>query len=88
VLPLRYQLPLIYDSYSQRHTLLGSSLALMSIPGVAFTVTDGTMYFIFYLVEITRTIHIIAITRLHIIHHITEMLLLLSLLTDLSHGHI
>jgi hypothetical protein len=31
---------------------------LVSIHGVAFTVADGTTYFIFYLVKVTQTIHI------------------------------
>jgi hypothetical protein len=60
---------------------------LMSIHGVALIVSDETMYFIFYLVEVTRTIHIIPVTLLHIIHLITEALLLSSPLPDLSHGH-
>jgi hypothetical protein len=60
----------------------------MSIHGVAFTVTDGTMYFILDLVEATQTIHIIAITLLHIIHLVTEVLLLPSPLPHLLHGHI
>jgi hypothetical protein len=61
---------------------------IMSIHGVAFTMTDGTMYFIFHLIEGTRTIHIITVTLLHIIHLITEVLLLPSPLPHLSHGHI
>jgi hypothetical protein len=61
---------------------------LMSIHGVAFTVTDGTIYFIFHLVEVTRTIHIITVTLLHIVHLVTEALLLPSSLPHLSHGHI
>jgi hypothetical protein len=60
---------------------------LMSIHGVAFTVRDGTMYFILDFVEVTWTIHIIAITLLHIIHLVTEALLLPSPLLHLSHGH-
>jgi hypothetical protein len=59
---------------------------LMSIHGVAFTMTDRTMYFILYLVEVTRTIHIIAVTLLHIVHLITEALLLSSPLLHLSHA--
>jgi hypothetical protein len=55
---------------------------------VAFTVTDGTMYFIFYLIEVTRTIHIITVTLLHIVHLIMEVLLLPSPLLNLSHGHV
>jgi hypothetical protein len=58
---------------------------LMSIHGVAFTVTDGTMYFIFHLVEVTRTIHIIVVTLLHIVHLVMEALLLPS---PLPHGHV
>jgi hypothetical protein len=61
---------------------------LMSIHGVAFTVTDGTMYFIFYLIEVTRTIHIITVTLLHIVHLVMEALLLPSPLSHLSHGHV
>jgi hypothetical protein len=61
---------------------------LMSIHGVAFTVTDGTMYFYFHLIEVTRTIHIITVTLLHIIHLVTEAFLLLSPLSHLSHGHV
>jgi hypothetical protein len=61
---------------------------LISIHGVAFTVADETMYFIFYLVEVTQTIYIIAVTLLHIIHIVMEALLLPSPLLDLSHGHI
>jgi hypothetical protein len=61
---------------------------LMSIYGVAFTMADETMYLIFYLVEVTRTIHIISVTLLHIIHLITEPLLLTSTLPDLLHGHV
>jgi hypothetical protein len=60
----------------------------MSIHGAAFTVIDGTMYFIFYLIEVTRTIHIITVTLLHIVHLVTEALLLLSPLLHLSHGHV
>jgi hypothetical protein len=60
---------------------------LISIYGVAFTMADGTMYFLFYLVEVTRTIHIIIVTLLHIIHLIIETLLL-SPLSHLSHGHV
>jgi hypothetical protein len=51
---------------------------LMSIHGVAFTVTDGTIYFIFHLIEVTRTIHIIIVTLLHIVHLIMKVLLLRS----------
>jgi hypothetical protein len=61
---------------------------LMSIHGVAFTVTDETMYFILDLVEVTRIIHIIVVTLLHIVHLIMEVLLLLSPLPHLLHGHI
>jgi hypothetical protein len=61
---------------------------LMSIHGVAFTVTNGIMYFIFHLVEVTRTIHIIIVTLLLIVHLVTEALLLPSSLPHLSHGHI
>jgi hypothetical protein len=46
-------------------------LFLMSIHGVAFTVADETMYFIFYLVEVTGIIHIIVVTLLHVVHLIT-----------------
>jgi hypothetical protein len=61
---------------------------LISIHGVAFTVTDGTMYIIFHLIEVTRTIHIITVTLLHIVHLVTEALLLPSPLPHLSHGHV
>jgi hypothetical protein len=61
---------------------------LMSIHGVTFTMADGTIYFVLYLVEVTRTIHIIVATLLYIVHLITEPLLLPSLLPDLSHGHV
>jgi hypothetical protein len=61
---------------------------LMCIHGVAFTMADGTMHFIFYLVEVIRTIYIIAVTLPHIIHLVTEALLLLSPLLYLSHGHV
>jgi hypothetical protein len=61
---------------------------LMSIHGVAFTVTDGTMNFIFHLIEFTRIIHIITVTLLHIIHLVTEALLLPSPLSHLSHDHV
>jgi hypothetical protein len=61
---------------------------LMSIHGVAFTVADRTIYFIFYLVEVTQTIDIIVVTLLHIIHLVTEVLLLMSPLSDLLHGHV
>jgi hypothetical protein len=60
----------------------------MSIHGVAFTVIDGIMYFIFHLIEVTRSIHIITVTLLHIVHLIKEALLLPSPLPYLSHGHI
>jgi hypothetical protein len=46
------------------------------------------MYFSLHLVEVTQTIHIIAVTLLHIVHLITESLLLLSPLLHLLHGHI
>jgi hypothetical protein len=61
---------------------------LMSTHGVPFTMTDGTMYFILYLVEDTWIIHIIVVTLLHIIYLITKMLLLLYSLSHLLHGHI
>jgi hypothetical protein len=61
---------------------------LMSIHGVAFTVTDGIMFFIFHLIEVIRTIHIIIVTLLHIVHLITEAPLLPSPLPHLSHGHV
>jgi hypothetical protein len=61
---------------------------LMSIHGVAFTVTDGTMYVILHLVEVTRTIHIIVVTLLHISHLIMEALLLPSPLPHLLHDHV
>jgi hypothetical protein len=61
---------------------------LMSIHDVAFIVSDRTMYFIFYLVEVTQTIHIIAIILLHIVHQVIEVLLLLSPLPHLLHDHI
>jgi hypothetical protein len=60
----------------------------MSIHGVTFTTTDGIMYFILDLVKVTRTIYIITVTLLHIIHLITKVLLLSSLLSHLSHGHV
>jgi hypothetical protein len=61
---------------------------LMSIHGVTFIIADGTTYFIFNLVEVTRTIHIISVTLLHIIHLVREPLLLTSPLSDLSHDHV
>jgi hypothetical protein len=61
---------------------------LMSTHGVPFTKADGTIYFILYLVEVTRTIHIIVVTLLHIIHLITEALLLLPPLSHLLHDHV
>jgi hypothetical protein len=61
---------------------------LMSIHGVAFTMTDGIMYFILHLVEVTRTKHIIAVILLHIVHLVTEALLLSSPLLYLSHDHV
>jgi hypothetical protein len=61
---------------------------LMSIHGVPFIMVDGIMYFILYLVEVTQTIHIIAITLLHIIHPIMEALLLPSPLSHLSHDQV
>jgi hypothetical protein len=60
----------------------------MSIHGVAFTVTNGTIYFSLYLVEVTQTIHIIVVTLLYIVNLITEALLLPSPLPHLSHGHV
>jgi hypothetical protein len=59
---------------------------LVSIHGVAFTMTDGTMHFTLNLVKVTRTIHIII--RLYIIHLITEALLLPPPLPHLSCGHV
>jgi hypothetical protein len=61
---------------------------LMSIHGDAFSMTYRTTYFIFYLVEVTRTIHIISVTLLHIVHLVMESLLLTSPLPGLSHDHI
>jgi hypothetical protein len=61
---------------------------LMSIHGVPFTMADGTMYFILYLVEVSKTIHIIAITLFHIIFLVMEVLLLLSPHSHLSYDHI
>jgi hypothetical protein len=61
---------------------------LMSTHGVAFTMANGTIYFILYLVEVTWTIHIIVVTLLHIVHLIMEALLLPSSLPHLSHGHV
>jgi hypothetical protein len=60
-------------------------LFLMSIHDVAFTVADRIMYFIFYLVEVTSTIYIIAVTLLSIVHLVTEAFLLPS---PLSHGNV
>jgi hypothetical protein len=60
----------------------------MSNHGIAFTVADGIMYFIFYLVEVIRIMHIIVVTLLHIVHLVTEALLLSSPLPDLSHGQV
>jgi hypothetical protein len=61
---------------------------LVSIHGVVFTMTDGTIYFILNLVEVTETIHITIITLLHIIYLITEVLLLSPPPPYLSHGHV
>jgi hypothetical protein len=61
---------------------------LMSIHGVPCTMADGTMHFIFYLVEVIRTIHIIVVTLLHIVHLVMEALLLSSPLSHLSHDHV
>jgi hypothetical protein len=61
---------------------------LMSIHGVAFTVTDGTIYFSLHLVEVTRTIHIIAVTLLHSVCLVTVVVLLPSPISHLSHGHV
>jgi hypothetical protein len=61
---------------------------LMSIHSVTFIMVDGTTYFIFNLVEVTRIIHIISVTLLHIIHLVMELLLLTSPLPDLSHDHV
>jgi hypothetical protein len=61
---------------------------LMSIHGVAFTVTHRIMYSILDLVEVTRTIHIIVITLLHIVPLIMEALLLPSPIPHLSHNHV
>jgi hypothetical protein len=61
---------------------------LMSTHGVAFTVTDGIMYFIFHSVEVIQTIYIIVVTLLHIVHLITEALLLPSSLPHLLYGHV
>jgi hypothetical protein len=61
---------------------------LMSIHGVTFTMADRTIYFISYLVKVTQTIHIISVTLLHIVHLVMELLLLISPLLDLSHGHV
>jgi hypothetical protein len=55
---------------------------LVSIHGVVFTMTDGTIYFILNLVEVT------IITLLHIIYLITEVLLLSLPPPYLSHGHV
>jgi hypothetical protein len=60
---------------------------LMSIHGVAFTMIDRIMYFILHLIEVTKTIHIIVVTLLHIVHLVTKPLLPSPLL-DLSHGHV
>jgi hypothetical protein len=60
----------------------------MFIHGVTFRMTYIITYFIFYLVEVTRTIHINSVTLLYIIHLVTEPLLLTSPLPDLSHDHI
>jgi hypothetical protein len=61
---------------------------LMSIHGVTFPMAYKTMHFIFYLVKVTQIIHIISVTLLHIVHLITEPLLLTSPLLDISHGHV
>jgi hypothetical protein len=74
--------------YLQCHATLGSSLALMSIHGVTFSMAYETTYFIFYLVEVTRTIHIISVTLIHIVHLVTEPLLIMSSISDLSYDHI
>jgi hypothetical protein len=63
-------------------------LFLVSIHGVTFTVADGTMYFVLNLVEVTKTMHIIVITLLHIVHLVMEALLLLPTLPQFSRGHI
>jgi hypothetical protein len=60
----------------------------MSIYGVTFTVADNTMYFILQFVEFTRTIHIIVVTLLHIVHLVTEALLFPSPLPHFLHGHV
>jgi hypothetical protein len=61
---------------------------LVSIHGVAFTMADKTMYFILNFVEVTRTIHIIVVTFIRIIHLVTEALLFPSPLLHLSRGHV
>jgi hypothetical protein len=45
---------------------------LVSVLGVAFTMTDGTMYFILNLVKVIEIVHIIVVTLLHIVQIIIQ----------------
>jgi hypothetical protein len=70
------------------HSWIPLWASLVSINGVMFTMTDGTMHFTLNLDEVTGTIHIIVVTLLHIVHLVMEVLLLSPPLPHLSHGHI
>jgi hypothetical protein len=48
---------------------------------------NETMYFILSLVEATRTIHIIIVTLLHIVHLVTKVLLLWSPSASFAWSH-
>jgi hypothetical protein len=61
---------------------------LVSIHGVAFTMADETMYCILNFIEVTQTIHIIVVTLLHVVHLVTEVLLLPSPLPHLLCGYV
>jgi hypothetical protein len=68
--------------------IFDSSLVLVSIHGVAFTMTDGTMYFILNLIEFTRIVHIIVVTLFYIVISLRKALLLLPPLPQHSRGHV
>jgi hypothetical protein len=68
--------------------IFDSSLVLVSIHGVAFTMTDRTMYFILNLIEFTRIVHIIVVTLFYIVISLRKALLLLPPLPQHSRGHV